>query len=499
MTIAADRGPAPATRPFGLLVAIFLVMELTPIFETTMISTGLPTLIRVFQIDIATASWLITIFTLVGTATAAIAGRLGDMYGRKRVIIVLMAISTLGSIVSVLFGSFAGVLIGRGLQGTCAGIFPLLIGLAREATEPKRVSLLASLTSGVSVIGGSLGALLAGVLIDTTGWHSMFIASAILALVAIGGALLLPRSRMTDAKAAAGRLDIVGTVILAPAIAALLFGLTASRTAGLSPAVLAFLIGGALLLAFWVYWELRIKNPMFTLRLFRNPSLVFAFIATAFVAMGIMAGPGLLTPLLQQSPVTMPVGLGLTPTQAGLYGLISGVISFALSPFAGRIAGKFGARLVLLVGIGLGVIGSAGFFISVHDLALSIVAIVIAGVGTALVVVAVPLVIVEIVPPQETSESVGLVYVTGRTIFNSVGVAVIGVILASSTVPGTSLPTITAWNFGVLFVVLAGVAGFAAALAIKKAKPLDERAPSTEGPVSVASPEGGPVQVAAAE
>ncbi|MFT4259698.1 MAG: MFS transporter [Microbacterium sp.] len=469
---------AMAKRPFALLVAIFLVMELTPIFETTMIATGLPTLMNAFQIDITAASWLITIFTLVGAGTAAIAGRLGDIYGRKRIIIILMALSTLGSLVSLISGNFVGVLIGRGLQGTCAGIFPLLIGLAREAAEPRRVSLLASLTSGVSVIGGSLGALFAGVLIDTAGWHSMFVASAILAVIAIGGAALLPRSIMTAREAASGRLDILGAVLLAPAVTALLFGFMTSRSVGLSPLVIGILAIGLVLLVFWIFWELRVENPMFNLRLFRNSSLVFAFVATAFVAMGIMAGPSLLAPLLQQSPVSAPVGLGLTPTQAGLYGLISGAVSFILSPFAGRVAGRLGAKVVLLIGIGLGAVGYVGFF-AVHDLLISVVALVVSGVGTALVVVAVPLVIVEIVPPQETSEAVALVYVTGRTVFNSIGVAIVAVLLASSTVPDSTLPTIDAWIAGLSFVILTGVAGFVAALAIRRTKPLDERVATT--------------------
>lgn len=475
MTTPQALATSAKRRPFGVLIAIFLLIELTPIFETTMISTALPTLMGAFEIDIASASWLITIFALVGTGTAAIAGRLGDLYGRKRVIIVLMAISTAGSIVSVVTGTFLGVLIGRALQGTCAGIFPLLIGLARESDTPKRVSLLASLTSGASVIGGALGALLAGVLLDVSGWHSMFIASAAMAVLAIIGALFLPPSTLNATAEARGRLDIVGAVLLAPAVASLLFGLTISRTQALSPVVISFVAGGLVLLAFWIWWELRVENPMFHLRLFRNSALVLAFVATAFVAMGIMAGPQLLTPLLQQSPVAMPVGLGLTPTQAGLYGLIAGVVSFALAPVAGRVAGRFGAKVVLLVGIALGAVGYATFFFAVHDLALSVVGIVVAGVGTALVVVAVPLIIVEIVPPEETSASVGLVYVTGRTIFTSVGVAVIAVLLASNTVPETTLPTLAAWTVAVGFVVLTGVAGFVAAAAIRRAKPLDER------------------------
>jgi MFS family permease len=151
------------------------------------------------------------------------------------------------------------------------------------------------------------------------------------------------------------------------------------------------------------------------------------------------------------------------------------VVSFILAPFAGRLAGRFGAKFVLLAGVAFGIVGYAAFFISVHNLALSVIAIVIAGIGTALIVVAVPLLIVEIVPPEETSEAVGLVYVTGRTIFTSVGVAVVATLLASSTVPETTLPTSASWNLAIGFVVATGILGLLTAFAIRRAKPLDER------------------------
>lgn len=471
-------GPTPPPRPFGLIVAVFLIIELTPIFEVTMMSTALPTLITVFGVDTSTISWVLTVFLLVGAATAAIAGRLGDAYGRKRVLIALMVVSAVGSIVSVVTGTFAGVLVGRALQGTSAGLFPLLIGLAREVVPARRVALLASLTSGVSVIGGAFGALAAGILLQASGWHSMFVASALLAVVAILVALILPSPVVT--RRVRGRLDVLGAVLMAPAIAAVLYGFTLSRTEGATPLVVGLVVGGLLLLAFWVVWELRTATPMFDLRIFRDRSLVLTLAATALSAVGIMSAPQLLTPLLQQSPTTLPVGLGLTPTQAGLLGLISGVLSFVLSPVAGRIAGRSGAKRVLTTGIALGVIGYAGFLVALHSVPGATVSVVIGSIGTALIVVGVPLVIVERVPVDDTSEAVGLIFTVGRTVFSAVGTAVAGVLLASSTVPGTTAPTSGAWTVAVLFVLVSGAAGIVVTLVIRRAVPLARRGPDDD-------------------
>jgi len=460
-------------RPFALIIAIFMIIELTPIFEVTMMYAAIPTLMGVFEADAATISWVVTIFLLVGAGTAAISGRLGDIYGRKRVLIVLMVISAAGSIISVVAGNLEGILIGRAFQGTSAGLFPLLIGLAREVAPARKVPLLISLTSGIGLIGGSVGALAAGILLQTSGWHSMFVVSAVLAVVAILVALILPRSVV--AVAVRGRLDVLGALVMAPAIAAILFGFTISRNQGASPVVVGLIVVGAVLFGFWIFWELRIKNPMFNLRLFRTRSLVLTLVATAFASIGILSAPALLTPILQQTSTTMPVGLGLTPTQAGLYGLISGTIAFILSPLAGRVAGRRGGKLVLAAGIVLGVIGYASFLFSVHNLPLAIVGIVVGSVGTVFITVSVPIVIVENVDARDTSEAVALTFTVGRTIFSAIGTAVIGIVLASSTVPDTTAPTIESWNAGIVLVIIAGAIALAATIAIRKSTPMSQR------------------------
>ncbi|MCZ9881953.1 MFS transporter [Arthrobacter sp. B2a2-09] len=479
----SDVTRSTAVRPFGLIVAIFMIIELTPIFEVTMVFAAIPTLMAAFKADASAISWVITIFLLTGAGTAAIAGRLGDIYGRKKILIILMLISAAGSIISVITGNLEGVLIGRALQGTSAGLFPLLIGVAREVAPPSKVSVLISLTSGIGLIGGSLGGVAAGILLAAGGWRSMFIASAIVAIVSILVALALPKSVVTVAER--GRVDVLGGILMAPAIAAILYGFTTSRTEGASPLVVGLIVVGALLFTFWILWELRIKAPMFNLRLFRKRSLVLTLVATAFVSLGILSAPSLLTPILQQSPTKLPVGLGLTPTQAGLYGLISGAIAFILSPVAGRVAGRFGGKLILALGALLGILGYSGFFFSTHNLPLSIVAVVIGSVGSVFLTISIPIVIVENVSARDTSEAVGLIFTVGRTLFSAIGTAIIGVMLASSTVPGTTAPTISSWNAGIIFIVITGAVAFAAAMTFRKSTPMDRRGAVVEALVEV--------------
>jgi MFS family permease len=470
-------------RPYALVVAIFLFIEVTGVFEQTMIYVAIPTLMGVFTLDAASVSWAITVFLLVGAGTAAIAGRLGDVYGRKKVLLVLLIISAAGSIVSLVFGNFEALLIGRALQGTSAALFPLLVGIAREVVPAPRVPVLVALTTGSAIIGGSLGALAAGILIETSGWHSMFVASGILAVIAIGAAALLPRSVVAPGERP--RLDVLGGVLLAPAVAAVLFGLTTARGTGFTPFVIILIVIGLALFAFWIVLELRLKNPMFNLRLFKQRPLVLALITTALVGLGVFATGGLAGPILQQGPVTNPVGLGLTPTQAGLYGLITGAVGFILSPIGGRVAAKFGAKITLGVGIGVAVIGFGGFAFFVHNLPLAITATVVSGVGTALILAGLPNLIVELVPPQNTGEAIGIIYSTGRTIFQAIGTTVAGFILASSVVAGGTAPTLGAWYGVIAFIAITGVLALVVTIIVKKVRPMDQRGEVVEAVAEV--------------
>ena len=123
----------------GRLLAILLVMVLIEgagMFEQTMVMGGLPFFADLFEVNLAAIAWIVTICTLVGAGSAVVSGRLGDIFGRKQVLAVILAASLVGSVLTILFPSFETLLVGRALQGLSAGIMPLLIGIARD-TMPR--------------------------------------------------------------------------------------------------------------------------------------------------------------------------------------------------------------------------------------------------------------------------------------------------------------------------------------------------------------------------
>ncbi|GAA1466547.1 MFS transporter [Microbacterium thalassium] len=428
-----------------LLVGVLLLVEAAGIFEHTMVLGALPFLSDHFGVDLAGISWIITIFVLVGAASAIVAGRLGDMYGRKRVLIVLLAISLVGSLVTVVFESFPALLVGRALQGTSAGIIPLLIGIARESLPKERVPMTVALLTATATITAGAGIMVAGILVDAGWWVGMFVvAAALCALCLLLAITVVPRSRSTQPGA---RIDWFGAILFAPAIGAMLLGLTALRGAGItSPAVWVPVGIGAVGLAVWVWWELRTTDPLVNLRLLAQPALRRVMLVIVIGGLAPLSATTILGPVLVLSPAGMPVGLGLTATTYGLISLLAAGITFALTPIAGVIAQRRGAAtsmvvgLLMFVGIFVGLATPAGR----QFVPFALVLIVAASVANAFVISSIYNLVVEVVPAESTSEYTGVSQVA-RNASIAIGTAVTATILSLSTVPETALPTESSW------------------------------------------------------
>ncbi|MFJ4833778.1 MFS transporter [Streptomyces sp. NPDC088747] len=360
-----------------------------------------------------------------------------------------MAISALGSLISFAFASYEAILVGRALQGTSAALFPILIAVAREVLPPPRVPVAVAVVTGTAIISGALGTFVGGIIIDGGTWRYMFLATAVLAVASIAVAVLVPPRSVTSPRDGA-RIDWLGGALLAPAVASILYGVTRSKEDGWSDGlVLGYIVAGVAVAVFWAVFELRVASPMFNLRLFRSRALVLCLLVTAFVAVGSMAAGSLLIPILMQSPRLLPVGLGLSATAAGAYGLIGAGAGFALSPSAGRLAGKHGARVTLAAGIIVSIVDFVMLMFVFGNLPLVIVASTITAIGGCFVLAGLPNVIVEAVPAHLTGEAIGLVYSVSRTIFVAVGTSVVSLILVSSVVPKTRAPTDDAWRLSV--------------------------------------------------
>jgi MFS family permease len=457
-------------RPVWMIVGVLIVADIVGSIEASMMLIAMPRLMAAFDANAADVSWVITAFLLVGAVSAAVCGRLGDIYGRRRLLIILLLVSVIGSIVSISTGTLVGVVIGRAIQGVAGGILPLCFGLAREHLPVQRVPMAIALVAATAMLASAMGGLLSGIILDNADWPDLFIAAAFVAIVAAVACLALPRSTLV---ARVARIDFAGAVLFAAAIALILLGVTKSATwTWADPRTIAAVVGGVLALAGWIWWELRVDSPLINIRTFARRKLALTLAATLLLASGLFGGATVILPLVYITPVDAPVGLGLSATTAGAIGAGITLLAFTVAPVSGRIATRVGARWSLLVGTILGVIATVGLA-TLHSTIPGFVAsaacvlLAISFVSTSL-----PNLVVEDVPAENTSEMTGMFTVV-RTAFTGVGTAIVTLLLSLSVVPGTRFSTVGAFNAVFVFIGVCCLVGLVLALLIRPGRRIE--------------------------
>ncbi|WP_083734713.1 MFS transporter [Actinomadura sp. CNU-125] len=416
-----------------------VAIEIFAVFETAMALAAIPTFMRVFEADSAAVGWTGTAYLLVGAVSAATAGRLGDIFGRRNVLVTVLAIAAVGSLISVLASSLWLVILGRGVQGMAAGALPLSFGLVRELLPERRVPFVMSLLGGVVPVCTGAGSLIAGVLIDHGGWRNMFVAATAMGVAATLIALLaLPRTPGITPRPS---VDVVGAVLLAPAVGGILLGVSQSEDWGWSdPRVILAILVGVAVLATWIWWERRVPDPLVSIALFRNRKVALATAAAFMVGAGPMGAVSILAHMVLQLPETAPVGLGLSPTDAGYVLFVVAIVAYAGAIASGRIAQKMGARPCLVLGTLIYALGIFLWMFLDQSIAGTMFCLALTGLANGFALTALPILVVEAVPVEHTGEATGVNRVTLNTGV-ACGLAITSVILATSTVEGTHMPT----------------------------------------------------------
>lgn len=458
---SVPRGRFARQRPAWVIITVLVAVEIISAFETSMVFAAIPTFIREFDSDAATVGWAVTAFLLVAAASAAVCGRLGDMYGRERVLVVLLAAAAVGSFISAIGDSIGSIIVGRAIQGVAGAILPLCIGVARAHLPTVKVPVAIALISGSAIAAGSASLLVAGVMIDYASWHMIFIVAAVYAIFALLLVLfVLPWQVPT---ATTQRVDYVGAITFAPAIAAVLLGINKAGAWGWSDLrTLGLVLGGSGVLALWVMWELRVTDPIVNVRMFADRKFALTMCATVVIAAGPMGISTMIIPLVLQSPTTGPFGLGVSATNAGWLSFIGSMFGFVCTPLSGRITRAVGSRVSMLLGSALFTIGSA-MIIVFHDSIVGMTAMIITvSVATAFAYTALPNLIIEAVPESNTSEATGTNAVL-RTAGQGIGTSVATVLLAS-----TAAGAVGGLNLVATMMILAGLLTIGLTLMIRR-------------------------------
>ncbi|HEX2801603.1 MAG TPA: MFS transporter [Phenylobacterium sp.] len=466
------------SRRLWLILIVLMSAEIVAGFESSMILAGLPAWLRIYG-DPVSIGWIVSSYLLVSAAAAALCGRLGDLFGRKKVLMVVIGAACVGSIISGATGKLEWVITGRLIQGLAGSIIPLCYGLAREHLPRERVGFAIGLMISTMSAASGLGFLLGGVLTDLYGPQSIFAGSAIMAaIVLVGIAVGLPRSKPLPQT---GPTDWLGGILFVPAIAALLLVISnGARWGWTSPAVLGLGLGGVATLAIWVWHERRLDDPMIDIRLLANRNSAMASLAMAFAAMGVIQITQLTSLLLQQPKWTL-VGLGTSATLVGLMkgpSLLAGVTA---SVWAGLVSDKNGGRLPMLCGSAVALLACVLGALNHTSVMVILIVVVISQLGIAAAYTGIPKVIVDASPPSRTSEATGLMTVV-RATSQAIGAQVLAVLLASARIfdaSGKSFPDDRAYTLVWWFMAAAAACGVLASWLV--AQP--PRAGKAAGPV----------------
>lgn len=416
-------------KHFPFLLAL-IIAEIVSAFESVMMYTALPTLNRIYH-DPVGVGWVITAYLLVGAASAAVGGRLGDLYGRGRILLVVLLASTVGSLISAFAPNLGWVIAGRAVQGLAGAIFPLVIGLARDHLSRDRVSMAIGYLATTAALSAAFGLIAGGIIIDHLSLPWIFYCSAAMSLIA----MLLVYVHVPRPGSQQNRrgVDVLGGVLFLPALALVLIGLTKAREWGWTDrATLLTLSTGCSLLAFWAAYEWRHPNPLINVRQFADRGLGFTNLAAFSYSLALSQYTMLVLLLLQQ-PAWTGIGLGISATVAGIFKLPSNMMSIVSGPSSGYLAGRYGARTAMVCGT---LISLAGWLLLLteHESFWAILAItLVLGLGGGMMFAAIPNLVVEFAPAERTSEAIG-VTVISRYVAHAVGAQLVILLLATHTV-----------------------------------------------------------------
>jgi EmrB/QacA subfamily drug resistance transporter len=427
----SSRAAAPAAdRRRWLALVVVLLAQLMVILDTTVVNVALPAIQTDLHVSQADLTWTLNGYLISYGSLLLVAGRLGDLIGRRRLFLGGIAVFTAASVACALAGS-VGVLVAarfvQGIGGAFASSSVLAIIVA-EFVDPAERARAIGRYMLVSIGGGSVGLLLGGLLTQTLDWHWIFAINVpIGALALLGGLLLLDRDH-GDAPRAGGRVDILGAVLITAALLVGIFaivragdaGWLSARTLGAGALALVLLVGFA-------GWEARVTDPMMPPRVLRQHSLIAGSAVRAVMAAGMYGYFFFGTLYLQRV-----LGYGAIATGAAFLPQTAVVAVLSLG-LAARLVARFGAHRTLLAGMvillaGLALFATSGVGTPYAPRLLAVCILVGLGGGTAFV----PLTTLALadVPPADAGLASGIVNVSMQ-ISAAIGLAVFGSVAAS--------------------------------------------------------------------
>ena len=343
-------------------------LGLIAMFAETMILPAIPAFIEDFDISYNTASWILSAYLISGAVATPIAGKFSDMYGRKKILLIVLAIYSVGVLAGGFVDSFIPMLAARAAQGIGIAMFPIAFGIIRETLPERKLAIGQSIFSATFPIGATLGLLAGATIIENYGWHATFF--TVFPVAMILGLFILKFIKIQELrnKVDVQSIDVKGSFFLAATIISFLAGISLLQNSSERViSVILFLFSVISLLVF-IKIEKSADSPLIDLKLLTNKTLLFGILILLIV--------GLCTfmvyqtiPILIQSP--QPLGFGGTEFSTASIQLPFMIVFLIGNISAGFMLNKIGNKRLTLIGT---IIGTVGFFaiLSFHSTELMI-------------------------------------------------------------------------------------------------------------------------------
>lgn len=432
-----------AGRPrsgLGLTMGGLITASMAYALMQTFLIPALPVLQRELHTSTGWVTWTVTAYLLSGAVATPIISRLGDQFGKKRLMMVSLGVFLLGSIGALAAPNVAVLIAFRAVQGVGGAVFPLSFAIIRDEFPPERVSVAMGIVSAVLGVGGGVGIALSGVIMDHLMWRWLFGVSAVIVSIAL--ALVwrfVPESKVR----ATSRVDVPGAALLSGALVCLLLAFTEGKTWGWSsPTILGLFVGSIVLFVVWGLVELRADQPMVDMRMLARRAVLFTNI-TALISGFALYMTWVILPQFFQLPRGLPpdltrladYGFGTTVTMAGVWILPTSAAVLLGGPVAGLLGRRYGSRSPLVAGMLMVAAGAAGIALFHGSAGQVATAFALCGLGIGFAFAVMPKLIVDSVEPSESAVANGMNTVI-RIVGGVIGAQVGAVLLAADAVGG---------------------------------------------------------------
>jgi EmrB/QacA subfamily drug resistance transporter len=452
----------PPRQHYGITLAVLAVAALAYALLQTMVAPALPAIQRELDASTTSVTWVLTVYLLTASVATPILGRLGDMFGKERMLVVVLLLFALGSLIAALSHSIALLVAGRAVQGAAGAVFPLAFGIIRDEFPRERVATGIGLISATFGIGGGAGLALSGVIVDHLSYEWIFWFGLIVVGIAIVAThLFVPESPVKSP----AKVDWAGAGLLSGGLVSLLLAVSEGNRWGWgSPEILGLFALAVVLLVAWVRFEMRHPEPLVDVDLLRLRGVWTTNLTGFLIGFG-MFGSFILIPQFVQTPEEAGFGFGVGVTGAGLFMVPSAVVMLVAGPLAGMLAGRVGSKVPLLLGT-LFAMSSFALLSVAHDREWEmILAVALLGLGIGLSFASMANLIVEAVPQKQTGEATGMNTIM-RTVGGAFGGQIAAAIVADHVVAATGFPEESGFTTAFVMGTVAVTLAFLAALLI---------------------------------